>query len=149
MQVELSFENWKRLTTLLLDEQDSYDAVIARLLANEPGMPVLPACLDLSGSSDSGALRQNSDLSGDGAYFKNVFLPEGTKLRATYKGKAYFATISDSRWMDSESGLQRTSPSQAAYEITKSGVNGWRFWMVKRPDDSDWMSLDSLRSSLA
>ena len=83
---------------------------------------------------------------GDGAYFKDVFLPDGTELRATHKGKTYFARISGSAWIDQATGMRRSSPSQAAYFITNNHVNGWLFWLVRRPGDEVWHSLNALRA---
>ncbi|HEX9947435.1 MAG TPA: hypothetical protein VGA98_07840 [Allosphingosinicella sp.] len=134
MQLDVHFDTWKKLTSLLADEQDTHDAVIRRLLEAAPDTP--PA----SAPPSAGAKPQ-------GAYFKEVFLPEGTQLRASHKGKTYFAKISGSEWIDEATGAKRSSPSQAAYYITNNHVNGWLFWLVRRPDDDMWHSLNALRSS--
>lgn len=136
MQIDLEFRTWKRLTALLADEKDTYDAVITRLLSSEGergAADVDPAPVEEGGHRT-------------GAYFKEVFLPHGTALRATHKGKTYFANISGSEWIDETTGEKRSSPSQAAYFITNNHVNGWLFWLVKRPGDTVWHSLNALRS---
>ncbi len=67
-----------------------------------------------------------------------VILPNGTLLRKRYKGDIYEVPVKDGKiWVH---GKAFKSPSGAAVEITKSAVNGWRFWQVKRPDDVDWLS---------
>jgi hypothetical protein len=137
MQIDLDFRTWKRLTARLVDENDTYDAVISRLLTPE-GKP------DTSADVDPVSVEEGSP--GTGAYFKDVFLPDGTVLRATHKGKTYFAKISGSEWIDGITGEKRSSPSQAAYFITNNHVNGWLFWLVKRPKDTVWHSLNALRS---
>jgi len=137
MQIDVSFALWKALTALLRDEHDSYDAVIERLLESSPD--------DLPKTEVGAERTEPEDTSSAGAYFKEVFLPNGTELRATYKGKTHFAEIRDSEWIDRESGRTRTSPSQAAYSITGKNVNGWLFWIVKRPNDEGWRSLNALR----
>lgn len=139
MQIDLEFRTWKRLTALLVDENDTYDAVICRLLAPER-RPGVSADIDPT-PPDEGGQRT-------GAYFKEVFLPEGTALRATHKGKTFFAKISGSEWIDETTGEKRSSPSQAAYFITNNHVNGWLFWLVKRPEDTVWHSLNALRSRI-
>jgi hypothetical protein len=137
VQLEVEFSTWKKLTGLLLDEEDSYDAVIGRLLA---------------ASARNAAVTQEEILTppavqrDKGAFFKDVFLPDGTELRATHKGKSYFAKISGSEWIDQGTGERRSSPSQAAYFITNNHVNGWLFWLVRRPGDDVWTSLNALRS---
>jgi hypothetical protein len=138
MQVDLDFRTWKRLTALLVDERDTYDAVISRLLSSEEKA--------LIATTDTDPEPLEAGARPTGAYFKEVFLPDGTALRATHKGKTYFAKISGSEWIDEASGEKRSSPSQAAYFITNNHVNGWLFWLVRRPEDSVWHSLNALRS---
>ena len=72
-------------------------------------------------------------------------LPNGSLLRATFKGKTHFAEIIEGRWFDRESGSRRTSPSQAAKMITGSATNGWLFWEIQRPGETGWVRLGSLR----
>ena len=138
MQVEISFETWKRLTSHLQNENDTHDAVINRLLGTA----------DTSPSSTPPSSHPPQPRAA-GAYFKDVFLPDGTELRATHKGKTYFANISGSEWIDRTTGERRSSPSQAAYFITNNHVNGWLFWLVKRPGDAVWHSLNALRAKQA
>ena len=138
MQIEVSFANWKALTALLRDENDTYDAVIKRLLGeSESWTPAHEV-------TESERLDLPTDASA-GAYFKDVFMPNGTEMRATYKGETYFAKISGSKWVDCGTGETRTSPSQAAYSITGRTVNGWLFWNVRRPNDDGWRTLNALR----
>lgn len=136
MQIDVSFNTWKWLTALLRDENDSYDAVVARLLKSEEANET-PASTSPPPHQTRGK---------NGAYFKDIFLPDGTELRATYKGKTYFAKISGSEWTDGTTGERRSSPSQAAYFITNTHVNGWLFWLVKRPGEDGWNSLNALRA---
>ena len=138
MQIDLEFGTWKRLTALLVDENDTHDAVINRLLSLGEETPI--AVVD----AEKNVLGTSSQRTG--AYFKEVFLPDGTTLRATHKGKTYFAKISGSEWIDETTGQKRSSPSQAAYFINNNHVNGWLFWLVKRPEDTVWHSLNALRS---
>lgn len=144
MQIDIDFEVFKELTARLENESDSYNEVIRRAL----GLPatynaLLPGEFDMPGVP---ALPQNAMLgnSTGGIWLSNVFLPNGTLLRATYKGKTYKAWIHLSQWVD-ESGQVRTSPSDAASAITRTNVNGWRFWFVRRPQDEDWQRLDGLK----
>ena len=140
MQIDVEFPTWKTLAGLLQDENDTYDAVIQRLLASveSAGAPTQP--------DEPRENKRPTSTPGEGAYFKDVFLPEGTSLRATHKGKTYFAKISGSQWIDETTGQRRNSPSQAAYFITNNHVNGWLFWLVKRPNDDVWHSLNALRA---
>lgn len=132
MQIEINFQNWQRLTGLLESERDTVDNVIARLIADR-----------MASSREVSIVRRGaSELA-----VKGVSLPNGTMLRATFKGKTYFAEIIEGRWFDRETGERRNSPSQAAIAITGGVTNGWRFWQVKRPSDADWLPLSVLRPS--
>lgn len=133
MQIDISFQNWQRLTGLLENERDTLDKVIERLLA------------------DHAALHSRKGVRGGHVApelaWKGVSLPNGTLLRATFKGKTHFAEIIEGRWFDRESGSRRTSPSQAARMITGSATNGWLFWEVQRPGEAGWCRLGSLREA--
>jgi hypothetical protein len=134
MQIDISFQNWQRLTALLESERDTIDNVIARLIADR-----------LAQSRELSIVRRGaSELA-----VKGVTLPNGTMLRATFKGKTYFAEIIEGRWFDRETGERRNSPSQAAIAITGGVTNGWRFWQVRRPGDDDWCALADLRPPAA
>lgn len=145
MQVEIDFEVFKGLTARLTSEADTYNEVIRRLL----GLPateasLLPGEFDVPGqpavAHGEGVLAQ---LAG-GVWFSNVYFPNGTMFRATYKGKTYRARVQNSQWVD-EFGLMRKSPSDAASAISNTNVNGWRFWFVRRPQDEDWQRMDALK----
>lgn len=84
------------------------------------------------------------ERSGKGGFFsRGLWLPNGTRLRARYKHRQYLAGITDDTWID-ERGKSHTSPSAAATAITKTNVNGLRFWEAKRPGDGAWRRLDLL-----
>lgn len=130
MQIEVSFPIWQRLTALLENERDTLDRVIERLIRDASAAPraaIAPA-------------RAAGELA-----WKGAVLPNATLLRATFKGKTYFAEVVDGRWFDRESGLRRTSPSQAARAITGTAANGWLFWEARLPGSDEWIRLAALR----
>ena len=130
--IEVDFDVYKALTVMRPDELTTYNDVLRRLL-------------EIDGSSqNSSALMQASHGNG-GCNFRGVFLPNGTQLHATYKGKTYLAGISDGFWIGQD-GKRRNSPSDAACAITKTNVNGWRFWKAKRPGDGEARLLEEFRS---
>jgi hypothetical protein len=131
MQIDVSFQNWQRLTGLLENERDTLDKVIERLLADH---------LALQGKRGARGGQIAHELA-----WKGVSLPNGSLLRATFKGKTYFAEIMEGRWFDREGGARRTSPSQAAKVITGCATNGWLFWEIQRPGETGWTRLDALR----
>lgn len=145
MQIEIDFEVFKALTIQLESETDTYNEAIRRLLK----LPATQAALmpgEFDGPGQPAIIQGDGVLAqlAGGVWFSNVYLPNGTMLRATYKGKTYRARIQNSQWVD-EFGLARTSPSDAASAISNTNVNGWRFWFVRRPVDEDWQRLDALK----
>lgn len=81
---------------------------------------------------------------------KGVELPHGTELRMEYNGQVFRGSIDNGIWI--VEGKRSNSPSDAASSVavTKTGthpsLNGWIYWEVKRPTDSNWRTLKSLKS---
>jgi hypothetical protein len=132
MQVEIDFEVFKALTAKRVDESHTYNDVIRELLG-------------LTSDSSNAAKEGAAGVAGGKRNFesRDLSLPHGTLLRATYKGRSYAARIEDGRWIDDE-GVEHSSPSAAARHITGNNVNGLRFWQGKRPNDTGWLNLDIL-----
>lgn len=80
---------------------------------------------------------------------KGVELPHGTEVRMEYNGQMFRGVINDGTWL--VEGQITKSPSDAAGSAakTRSGnrpsLNGWIYWEVKRPNDSGWRTLKSLK----
>jgi hypothetical protein len=81
-----------------------------------------------------------------GFFSRGLWLPNGTQLRAQYKGQEFRARVEANSWLD-ERGKRHTSPSAAATAITGTNVNGLRFWEAKRPGDNSWRRLEILAQS--
>jgi hypothetical protein len=142
-QIPIDFDVFQHLTQRLKGPYEDYNEVIRRLL-NLPDSvaEMLPGEIDRPGLPvPTNALAPQNG----GAWFSNVYLPNGTLFRATYKGKTHRAWINNSQWVD-DLGNIRTSPSDAASAITGNNVNGWRFWFARRPTDEDWQRMDTLKS---
>lgn len=149
MQIEIDFEVFKALTALRESESDSYNAVVRRLLKIDPKEAEILGAGRVSKAIDE-ALRNAkhrppppNDVA-HGVWYGHVFLPEGTRFRATYKGQTHFGQIANGQWVDSE-GVIRSSPSDAAGAISNTNVNGWRFWHVLLPGDPTWRKLEELK----
>jgi hypothetical protein len=142
MQIDIDFEVFKALTARLVSEADTYNEVIRRLLS----LPATEVTLRVGEFDTPGQPAVLQGLLGQtgGVWFSNVFFPDGTIFRATYKGRTHRARIHNSQWID-ELGIVRTSPSDAASAISNTNVNGWRFWFVRRPQDEDWARMDTLK----
>ncbi|MGY4617255.1 hypothetical protein ACVWZ4_002482 [Bradyrhizobium sp. USDA 4472] len=122
--IEVDFDVFKELTIRRATEATTYNDVIRELLGLDKKAVV---------AASSG-----------GATFKGAHFPEGTKFRATYKGRTYDAEIRSGVWRSSDGGT-RNSPSEAAVKITGKHWNGWRFWHCLRPGDTEWQLIDQLR----
>lgn len=162
MQVDLDFDVFKALTLLKKSEEDSFSEVIRRLLSEaESGVDeakprgvfrVLGRRKRKAGKGDTeignetasignGVVETGNLAEAPGIWIANTYFPNGTKLRATYKGQSYYAEIEDSKWM-ADTGARRSSPSDAARAITGNNVNGWRFWHALLPGEEEWRRLD-------
>ena len=142
MQIEIDFEVWQSLTGRLKSETDTYNEAIRRLL----GLPSSELAAGPVEMSEKGEAWATETPTGEikGVWYGSTFFPDGTVFRSTYKGRTFFAEVRDGRWLGSD-GIERTSPSDAASAVSRSNVNGWKFWFGKRPNDADWYRLDEFR----
>ena len=76
---------------------------------------------------------------------KGVRFPEGTEVRAKYKGEVHLAQVKDGAlFVD---GKRFDSPSSAAVSITGNPVNGWNFWEVRLPGRGEWKLMNAFRKA--
>jgi hypothetical protein len=127
--IEIDFEVFKALTALRQSEAITCNDVIRDLLG-------------LGGESKDQVTSTEAPRP-MGCTFQGVHFPEGTEFRVIYKGQLYSARIESGAWM--QNGRPYYSPSEAAVAITGGGVNGWRFWECKRPNDTRWRKMDDIR----
>lgn len=156
MQIEIDFEVFKSLTALRNSEADSYNLVLRRVLGLGGELPDSAAIRSQNSIAEllAKAMPVTADkepydavvaaLLAGGVWYNGVLFPEETQFRATYKGRTYFASVRDGRWVGQD-GVVRTSPSDAASAISGTNVNGWRFWRAIRPGETEWKLLDDFR----
>jgi hypothetical protein len=72
-----------------------------------------------------------------------LFLPNGTEIRMSYKGKEYFAKVDGDQITYNG---KNHSPSTLVNTITQTSRNAWRDLWIKFPGDSDWKAANDLRS---
>lgn len=94
------------------------------------------------------AITQKNTPTGKAWMQKGVVLPHGTLLRAEYNGTVYSGIVENGVWI--VEGKKFTSPSGAMrIAHTKIGttpsLNGWIYWEVKRPIDTKWIAIKSLK----
>ena len=139
--IQVSLEVYKQLTARL-EEGQTHDDVIRDLLGLDSIVELEnPTSLPLQRLGD--VMARSFAAAGSGFVSRNLWLPNGTELRARYKQREFHASIVDEEWRD-EGGQTLSSPSAAAAAITGTNVNGLRFWEAKRPTDKGWRRLDAL-----
>ena len=148
--VSVDFEVFKALTARLEYEGQSHNDVIRELLGldsiieeSPPEPAIANALAAWSKSAD-----QFGRPAERGFFSRGLFLPDGTKLRARYKGRQYHAAIQNDHWVDQD-GHIHASPSAAATAITDTNVNGLRFWEAMRPGETTWKRLEFIRNRQA
>lgn len=141
-QIHVDLEVYKALTSRLQSEGQDHNAVIRELLRLDS--PIEPD-VEMNGLMRLADLARPL-MATSGFYSRGLLLPNGTALRARYKGLEYIGSIHDNKWIDQQ-GTEHSSPSAAANAITGTTVNGWRFWEAKLPHEGGWRRLDVIQSS--
>ncbi len=142
MHIDIDFDVYKTLTSMRRAEEHTYNDVLRELLSLPPReSKIIEAAGTAAGASSTVAIGQT--MRAQGLHSRGLFLPEGTELRAVYKGSEYHAIVKNGA-IDNHAGQTFSSPSAAAGAITETTVNGWRFWEAKRPSDLNWYRLDQL-----
>ena len=79
-----------------------------------------------------------------GYQWQQVFLPNGTKMRITYKNRNYFAQVQNERVV--ADGKKYSSPSEwVSAKADNTSRNAWRDVWIMRPDESAWRFANTLR----
>lgn len=71
----------------------------------------------------------------EGYQWKRLFLPTGTRLRASFRGTSRFASVEGNHLI---SEGQVTTPSQFANARGSGGRSAWRTLWLQLPGESDW-----------
>jgi hypothetical protein len=78
-----------------------------------------------------------------GYHWQNVFLPNATKLRFTYRGKIYYAEIRNQVVIYQD---QPCSPSQFVRQVANhTSRNAWRDIWVQMPGKNEWQFAETMR----
>lgn len=129
--IDIDFEVFKALTARRETEEMTENDVLRSLLDLSP----------LHTKSSSPAHSANG--TGIPWIAKGVSFPHGTEFRAAYKGQQFTGVVKNGALVIN--GKRYKSPSAAAYSITGSGVNGWRFWECLLPGSTKWKVMASYR----
>jgi hypothetical protein len=89
------------------------------------------------------AAKAQPDAVSDAGYqWKQVFLPEGTRLRASFGRAPYFAVVQGS---DIRCGEQSLSPSAFANLKGSGNRNAWKAVWLRFPGSEQWVLADTCR----
>lgn len=120
--IPIDFDVWKALNNLLESPQDTHNDALRRLL-------------NLQG--------QRARASGQPWIVEGVTFPHGTEFRARYKNADHSGIVDNGALV--VHGKRFDSPSPAAYAITGTSVNGWKFWHCRYPGATAWVAIDGQR----
>jgi len=130
-QIEVDFDVFKAITLRRPTEEVSENEVLRQLLNLPP-----------RGSRDAG--KAGGPMPGEWIS-KGVRFPQGTELRASYKGETHLARVENGALV--LHGKRFDTPSAAAVSITNNPVNGWTFWEARLPGRPTWQLLRSFRTN--
>ncbi len=129
--IHVDFDVFKAITARRPSEDVSENDVLRQLF----GLPSTTAA-----ARPAGSRHQAGDWVSKGVRF-----PQGTHVRAKYKGQLHLAEVKDGALL--LNGKRYDSPSSAAMAITNNTpVNGWTFWEVKLPGSGEWQTMKALRT---
>ncbi|MDB9801681.1 hypothetical protein OAC01_01820 [bacterium] len=83
-----------------------------------------------------------------------VSIPEGSLARMEYQRsqQIYEGVFKGGQLVVNGKGYSALSAAASDLAVTKKGkktsLNGWIYWQVKRPEDSDWVLMDNLRPKM-
>ncbi|HEX5344512.1 MAG TPA: hypothetical protein VFX55_18610 [Duganella sp.] len=89
------------------------------------------------------AQAQPDAVTGAGYQWKQIFLPEGTRLRASFGRAPYFAVVQGS---EIRCGEQSLSPSAFANLKGSGNRNAWRAVWLRFPGSEQWLLADACRA---
>ena len=129
--------------------EESPNDVLRRLLGLPKSPVPTPLALRKSGLNSFG----NGRTSGRSWCYGGVELPAGTELSLDYPGvkKEVSGVVHNGVW--EIEGEQFSSPSRAAITIVSRergediSLNGWLYWKIRCPGETEWIALNSLRNS--
>ena len=87
---------------------------------------------------------QPAAASGTGYQWKQVFLPDGTRLRASFGGHNYFAHVEGG---EIKYGEHAMSPSRFANLQGSGNRNAWKAVWLCLPGSEEWLLADVCRSA--
>ena len=147
-QLSIDFDIHRAIEKNRRGFEDTDNNVLRRLLGL--GSPPATAHPGNTGQAHSGIeVQQTNGRSWRG---KGVELPEGTELRLVHPNVHASGRIRHGEW--NVEGEKFNTPSHAVCSIVSKtlgreiSLNGWKHWDIKRPNDSRFIPINSLRDQM-
>jgi hypothetical protein len=150
--IEIDFEVHKRIELERRGFTETPNAVLRRLLKIDETVAVSKgSATDQRASNVHHRAPNTISTPFGGAPWsgKRVTLPHGTLVQMEYNGRQHSGSIQDGLWV--VEGGQYKSPSAAAGGVARTrrgkptSLDGWIYWRVKRPGDTEWIAIQQLR----
>ena len=141
--IEIDFDVHKAIEAARMSFSETENDVLWRLLKLNGS-----AGVKLNGPSGAAA---SAETIGRSWSRKGITLPHGTRLQMQYNGLQHTGVVENGEWV--VEGERFKTPSGAAGGVarTKDGkrttLDGWEYWYVKRPSDTDWIEIRQLLRS--
>lgn len=97
----------------------------------------------ISPARQAGTPQQEATASGGGLQWKQLFLPDGTELRATFDRESLYAMVQDGQL---RYGEHVVSPSCFANLHGSGNRNAWQAVWVRFPGNEQWFLADTCRA---
>ncbi len=140
LTVDLDLDVHRAMEAARQSFEESGNDILRRLLGIDgPQPPAESRRAKAGGSVDGGWSKLNR-------HGRTIFLPNGTRLRAAYAGKAVEGEIIAGMWV--VAGHAYNSPSAALNSNVRTrdgnpvNLNGWRHWEVRVPGREIWIRLN-------
>jgi hypothetical protein len=117
-----------RLTDFLREKNDPRDPVLVVSDAIEYWLMNADFKSELLIDENNGVSR--------GYQWKKLFLPDGTQLRMSYKGKYFYAKVEGDEVVYDGNPV---SPASMVNSISGTSRSSWRDMWFKRPKDKEWL----------
>jgi len=127
-QIDIDFDVFKELTNRRQSEDVTYNDILRELLK-------IPAASKMPKSLANGSKPW---------IVSDTSFPPGSEFMADYKGATYSGVVEGGKLRLGD-GHSFSTPSAAAVHVTKTNVNGWRFWRCRILGASQYVLIERLR----
>ena len=141
----------REMRTIEIDFDVHKAVELERRSFSETENDALRRLLKLSEASVTTLTTPSAETDGLPWFRKGVTLPHGTRLRMQYNGQQHSGIVENGEWVVEGGRFNTPSGAASRVAVTKNGnhtsLDGWAYWFVKRPGDTDWIEIRQLLRS--